>query len=168
MHATVLCRCVVVVGMPFPNPSDPELRERMAYFNASAAAAAAAAPSSSLRPPGGGGSSSGCERLTGRQYYEGLCMKAVNQCVGRVIRHVQDYAAIVLADARWAGMGRGGGGARTAAGGAGDGQLPGPVQKLPAWIQRSWVGGGSGEAGQACQQLAAFFRQQSPEGGSGQ
>ena len=29
-------------------------------------------------------------------------MKAVNQCVGRVIRHRGDFAAIVLADARYA------------------------------------------------------------------
>ena len=38
----------------------------------------------------------------GQEYYEDLCMKAVNQCIGRVIRHARDWAAIVLADARWA------------------------------------------------------------------
>jgi Helicase C-terminal domain len=80
-------RCVVVVGLPFPNPSDPELRERMAYLDNRGAAG----------PPGG----SPQEPSPGRQYYEDLCMKAVNQCVGRVIRHRSDWAAIVLADCRY-------------------------------------------------------------------
>lgn len=38
----------------------------------------------------------------GQAYYEDLCMNAVNQCIGRVIRHANDWAAILLADARWA------------------------------------------------------------------
>lgn len=37
----------------------------------------------------------------GREYFEDLCMKAVNQCIGRVIRHRGDWAAILLADQRW-------------------------------------------------------------------
>lgn len=77
-------RCVVVVGLPFPNPADPELRERMAYLDRTTAG---------TRGPG--------EPSPGRQYYEDLCMKAVNQCVGRVIRHRNDWAAILLADARY-------------------------------------------------------------------
>ena len=28
------CRCVVVMGMPFPNPADPELCERMRFLDA--------------------------------------------------------------------------------------------------------------------------------------
>ena len=31
-----------------------------------------------------------------------LCMRGVNQSVGRAIRHVGDYAAIIFADARYA------------------------------------------------------------------
>lgn len=46
---------------------------------------------------------------TGREYYSNLCMKAVNQCVGRVIRHRGDWAAVLLVDARQGGAGRGGG-----------------------------------------------------------
>lgn len=39
------CRCVVVLGLPYPNPSDPELQQRMAHMDATAAAAAADAAS---------------------------------------------------------------------------------------------------------------------------
>ena len=35
-------------------------------------------------------------------HYENLCMKAVNQSVGRAIRHKEDYAAILLLDHRFA------------------------------------------------------------------
>ena len=34
-------------------------------------------------------------------HYENLCMKAVNQSVGRAIRHRGDYAAILLLDHRY-------------------------------------------------------------------
>lgn len=44
---------------------------------------------------------------TGREYYSNLCMKGVNQCVGRVIRHRGDWAAVLLVDARWGRMVRG-------------------------------------------------------------
>lgn len=169
------CRCVVVVGMPYPNARDPELRERMLYLDASASTRAAPAPPAGPPPSAAaraeaGAAAGGCSAsgsagsgaqppagrggaLSGRQYYEDLCMKAVNQCVGRVIRHQGDYAAIVLADVRWAGGGAGAGQGCSAA--------PGPVQKLPGWIRRSWVGG-SGEYGAACRQLADFYRRVQP------
>ncbi len=41
-HTCTSCRCVVVIGMPYPNPSDPELRERMAYLDVRAAESRAA------------------------------------------------------------------------------------------------------------------------------
>lgn len=95
----------MMVGMPYPNPTDPELCERMRFLDACAARHAAA---SSGAP--GAGRSGGCARggaSAGRQYMEDLCMKAVNQCIGRVIRHRGDWAAIVLADARWVAGGAG-------------------------------------------------------------
>lgn len=75
-------RAVIVVGMPFANIKDSELQARMQYLDRRASSS------------GGGG-------ITGREYYTDLCMKAVNQSIGRSIRHARDYACIVLIDERY-------------------------------------------------------------------
>jgi hypothetical protein len=90
-----LARAVVVVGLPFPNPSDLELKERLTYLDSRAGSA------------NGGGSG-------GKEYYENLCMRAVNQSIGRSIRHARDHAVIVLLDHRYA--------------------TPRIKSKLPGWI----------------------------------
>ena len=56
----------------------------------------------------------GENKLPGQLYYESLCFKAVNQSIGRAIRHQRDYATLILADARY---GR-----------------PTSVSSLPGWI----------------------------------
>jgi len=73
-----LARCVVVVGLPYAPPNDPVVRETMAYIAARRGTKAA-----------------------GEAYYEGLCMRGVNQSIGRAIRHIGDYASIVLLDQRY-------------------------------------------------------------------
>ncbi|XP_050068650.1 ATP-dependent DNA helicase DDX11 [Anopheles maculipalpis] len=77
-----LGRCVVVVGLPYPNRTSPELNERMRYLDRCL-------------------TSSGTGPSPGSEYYENLCMKAVNQCIGRAVRHVRDYAAVLLIDTRY-------------------------------------------------------------------
>ncbi|PNF28755.1 ATP-dependent DNA helicase DDX11 [Cryptotermes secundus] len=72
-----LGRCVIVVGMPYPNIKSPELQEKMNYLNANVSPTA------------------------GMQHYENLCMKAVNQSIGRAVRHRNDYAAVLLLDQRY-------------------------------------------------------------------
>ncbi|XP_043283934.1 ATP-dependent DNA helicase DDX11 isoform X2 [Venturia canescens] len=86
-----LGRCVVVVGMPYPNIKSPELQEKMKYLN------------ENVKP--GAGST----------YYENCCMKAVNQCIGRAVRHINDYSTVVLLDKRYANK----------------------TSSLPGWIQRT-------------------------------
>ncbi|XP_014677194.1 PREDICTED: probable ATP-dependent RNA helicase DDX11 isoform X2 [Priapulus caudatus] len=78
-----LGRCIVMVGLPFPNMFSAELKEKMDYLNKNVATG-----------PG--------KRQPGQIYYENLCMKAVNQSIGRAIRHRDDSAAILLLDQRYA------------------------------------------------------------------
>jgi chromosome transmission fidelity protein 1 len=37
----------------------------------------------------------------GREYYQSICMRAVNQSIGRSIRHAGDYSSILLVDERY-------------------------------------------------------------------
>ena len=76
-----LGRCVVMVGLPYPNLHSPELKEKMRFLDRTVAEAEG--------------------RRAGQVHYDNLCMKAVNQSVGRAIRHKNDYAAILFVDHRW-------------------------------------------------------------------
>ncbi|CAE1316923.1 DDX11 [Acanthosepion pharaonis] len=91
-----LGRCVILVGLPFPNINSPELKEKMDYLNAN-------------YPRSSDG------RMPGQIHYENLCMKAVNQSIGRAIRHQKDYAIVLLLDRRY--------------------QKPSVAAKLPNWIR---------------------------------
>jgi chromosome transmission fidelity protein 1 len=69
--ANDLCRCVVVVGMPFADKSDPLLQEKLKLVS------------------------------NPHDFYRSLCLRAINQSVGRAIRHANDYASVVLMDVRY-------------------------------------------------------------------
>uniref|UniRef100_A0A6Q2XZW6 Helicase ATP-binding domain-containing protein n=1 Tax=Esox lucius TaxID=8010 RepID=A0A6Q2XZW6_ESOLU len=90
-----LGRCIVMVGMPYPNIKSPELQEKMSYLDKNL-------------PHSGG-------RSPGQALIENLCMKAVNQSIGRAIRHREDYACIILCDRRYS--------------------RPATLAKLPDWIR---------------------------------
>ncbi|KAJ8556860.1 hypothetical protein ON010_g9103 [Phytophthora cinnamomi] len=112
-----LARCVVMVGMPYPNARDAELVEKMAFLDKTS--------------PG-----------SGRQFYESLCMKAVNQSIGRSIRHQKDYSTILLVDHRYSN--------------------PAVRSRLPEWIQKRVQPPAS--FGQVYSQLVQFYRaKESPE-----
>ncbi len=113
-----------MVGLPYPNPSDPELQERLRFLDRSPAPHAAANPGTAPHARSDAGLIASSAPRS-REHYQNLCMKAVNQCIGRAIRHQRDYAAILLLDARYvAALGPGASRAGVAA-------------KLPAWIQDS-------------------------------
>ncbi|CAG9861303.1 unnamed protein product [Phyllotreta striolata] len=73
-----LGRCVIVIGMPYSNIGAVDLKEKMSYLDKTEGIGA------------------------GNKFYENQCMKAVNQCIGRAVRHRGDYAAMVLFDQRYA------------------------------------------------------------------
>lgn len=80
-----LARCVMMIGMPFPNIKSPELAERLDFARQKSAGPDA-----------------------GQELYVNLCMRAVNQSIGaypltgRAIRHAGDHAVFVLLDRRYA------------------------------------------------------------------
>uniref|UniRef100_A0A2D4GHW2 ATP-dependent helicase C-terminal domain-containing protein n=1 Tax=Micrurus corallinus TaxID=54390 RepID=A0A2D4GHW2_MICCO len=90
-----LGRSVIMVGMPYPNIKSPELQEKMAYLDKTMPKSAGQSP--------------------GNLLIENLCMKAVNQSIGRAIRHQEDFASIVFLDHRYT--------------------RPAVLNKLPQWIK---------------------------------
>ncbi len=61
------------------------------------------------------------ELITGQIFLENLCMKAVNQSIGRAIRHKDDYALVFLVDKRF--------------------ENDRIKSKLPKWIKKSIISG---------------------------
>lgn len=93
-----LARCVIVVGLPYPNRNDPVLQQKMNFldnqeFDSSRETAQRMTVSSSA--------TSLSSLSLGEAYYHQLCMRAVNQSIGRTIRHKDDFGVILLLDERY-------------------------------------------------------------------
>jgi chromosome transmission fidelity protein 1 len=139
-----LGRCVVVVGLPYPNINSPDWRARLEYVEGTVLA----------RLLDGGGGAGGAQtkaqaeaqaKQAARDFYENACMRAVNQSIGRAIRHKGDYAAVVLVDRRFATE-----------------RIRG---KLPGWIRKGVVEGAEGRGLQGLMGgLSAFFRGKRADG----
>lgn len=117
-------RGVVMVGLPYPQWQSPELQEKMRYLQQNTI-------SSTSNPL------LTVQADAGKAYYENLCMRAVNQSIGRVIRHAGDYAVIVLLDHRYA---------RSSI-----------RAKLPQWLAESSVQ--AQDFGECARRVATFFRE---------
>lgn len=81
-----MARCVVMVGLPYPNPSDVELLERIKHIE-QLGESVLYRPSEPSNLNGNTAGQIGFEILRGckrrgREYYDNLCMKAVNQSIG--------------------------------------------------------------------------------------
>lgn len=135
-----LGRCVIIVGLPFPNANSAEWKAKMEHVEHVTLETLAKEQAKIVDGP-----KMGLEEIkrkakdAGREFYENACMRAVNQSVGRAIRHREDYAAILMIDKRF--------------------DKENIKGKLPAWIQGGLVAG-AGEKGFGLLMgtLGAFFR----------
>eukprot|EP00727_Mastigamoeba_balamuthi_P005711 m51a1_g176 putative regulator of telomere elongation helicase 1-like (853) ;mRNA; r:584092-587690 len=110
-------RAAVVIGLPYPNVSDTRVKLKRKFLDDQVAA-----------------------RTTASAWYAQQAMRAVNQCIGRVIRHKGDYGAIILCDDRFASQGT--------------------KEMLPAWIRPSLREYKS--FGDSMRSIVAFFKTKSP------
>ncbi|XP_078428073.1 RAD3-like DNA-binding helicase protein isoform X2 [Wolffia australiana] len=78
-------RAVVITGMPFSMMTDPKVRLKRDFLDQQASS-----QKNALKP------------LTGEEWYVQQATRAVNQAIGRVIRHRHDYGAIIFCDERFA------------------------------------------------------------------
>ncbi|KAL7063210.1 hypothetical protein AAHC03_0636 [Spirometra sp. Aus1] len=96
-----LARAVVIVGLPYPNVNSVALREKINFLNRNFSTPSA----TTLRPQEVAVNASRSDesaRLTpGQLLCESICMRSVNQAIGRSVRHAKDYAAIFLLDRRF-------------------------------------------------------------------
>lgn len=77
-------RAVVITGLPFATSTDPKVRLKREYLDQQSRA-----------------QGESFKVLTGDEWYNQQASRAVNQAVGRVIRHRHDYGAIIFCDERF-------------------------------------------------------------------
>ncbi|MED6133921.1 hypothetical protein PIB30_032722 [Stylosanthes scabra] len=77
-------RAVVITGLPYATYTDPKVRLKREYLDQHSHARAEL-----------------IKVLTGDEWYNQQASRAVNQAVGRVIRHRHDYGAIIFCDERF-------------------------------------------------------------------
>jgi chromosome transmission fidelity protein 1 len=131
-----LGRCVIIIGLPFPNIQSGEWKAKIAYIED--------ATERKLQSKGvAEGERKARGKAAGREFYENACMRAVNQSVGRAIRHRGDFAAIVMVDRRFGGE-----------------RIRG---KLAGWIREGLVKGSEEKSfAELVGRLSGFFRARRP------
>nr|CDS33845.1 ATP dependent RNA helicase DDX11 [Hymenolepis microstoma] len=73
-----LARAVIIIGLPYPNVYSAFMKEKLNFLEKRFG-----------------------NRSGGQRFCEALCMRSVNQAIGRSIRHAKDYAVVFLMDQRF-------------------------------------------------------------------
>ncbi|XP_055912686.1 regulator of telomere elongation helicase 1 homolog isoform X2 [Eupeodes corollae] len=112
-------RAVIITGLPFPPLKDPRVVLKKKYLDENR--------------------TKENELLTGNSWYSLEATRAVNQAIGRVIRHRNDYGAILLCDSRF--------------------NQPGQINQLSTWIREHLKGSPQHQNfGPVIGELSRFFR----------
>ncbi|KAK8503390.1 hypothetical protein V6N12_034785 [Hibiscus sabdariffa] len=90
-------RAVVITGMPFATRTDPKVRLKREYLDLQTQS-----PREGSKVMTDADIAQMLKLLTGEEWYNQQASRAVNQSVGRVIRHRHDYGAIIFCDERFA------------------------------------------------------------------
>ncbi|KAK6335364.1 ATP-dependent DNA helicase chl1 [Orbilia brochopaga] len=142
-----LGRGVIMVGLPFPNIYSADWKAKMEFVERSMIERSTeGAPDAKMRQ---------AAKAAAQEYYENACMRAVNQSIGRAIRHRNDYAVILLLDRRFA--------------------RESIWNKLPKWIRDGTTSTAASTSGAVSQRedipfgtvmrdIAEFFRNKRPAG----
>lgn len=110
-------RAVVITGLPYPPYMDPKVVLKMQFLD------------EMKKTPG-------IKTLTGKEWYRQQASRAVNQAIGRVIRHRQDFGAILLCDTRFS--------------------SPDSISQLPIWVRPHVIK--CQNFGQALKDIMVFFK----------
>ena len=86
-------RCVIIVGIPYPNAFDPKIILKKQFLDEKVKL-----QGFEVRTDDG----KTIQNIPGNYWYSQLAYCAVNQAIGRVIRHVRDFGSILLFDKRYA------------------------------------------------------------------
>ncbi|CAK77033.1 unnamed protein product (macronuclear) [Paramecium tetraurelia] len=80
-----LCRAIFLVGVPYPPKQDNHLLEKMGYLD------------KIFNDP----EFTNQQRIKSSEWYTQQAIRATNQAMGRVIRHINDYGIVYLCDKRF-------------------------------------------------------------------
>jgi hypothetical protein len=132
-------RAVIITGIPFAMAMDPKVKLKKEVMDANLRRPKKRIQDNGSTDISNKDASNADAMISGDTWYVQQAMRAVNQAIGRVIRHKNDYGAIILCDERFS--------------------SPRHVSQLSKWLRDDVVTYTT--YGSATSSLARFFKEQS-------